>query len=158
MVRGSATWLFTKDVAAIRKEIKTINESYFGAYGRFAIHREMLSDQVRMDAYKGAILNNPSLFNRAVVMDVGCGTGILSLFAAQAGVAKVIPVEASEKIASIAHQVAKANNTLKEESENAKNQNSCGVITVVQGMIENIDKCMPTESQSVDVIVSEWMG
>jgi protein arginine N-methyltransferase 3 len=25
-------------------------------------------------------------------------------------------------------------------------------------MIENIDKCMPTESQSVDVIVSEWMG
>jgi protein arginine N-methyltransferase 3 len=62
----------------------------------------MLSDQVRMDAYKGVILNNPSLFNRAVVMDVGCETWILSLFAAQAGVAKVIPVEASEKIASVA--------------------------------------------------------
>jgi hypothetical protein len=58
--------------------------------------------------------------------------------------------------ASVARQVAKENNTLKEESENAKNQNSCGVITVVQGMIENIDKCMPTESQSVDVIVSGW--
>lgn len=140
------------------KEIKTINESYFGAYSRFAIHREMLSDQVRMDAYRGAILNNPSLFNRAVVMDVGCGTGILSLFAAQAGAAKVIAVEASEKMASVARQVAKANTALKEESENAKNQNSCGVITVVQGMIEDIDKCMPTQSQSVDVIVSEWMG
>ena len=29
------------------KEIKTINESYFGAYSQFAIHREMLSDQVK---------------------------------------------------------------------------------------------------------------
>ena len=29
------------------KEIKTINESYFGAYSRFGIHREMLSDQVK---------------------------------------------------------------------------------------------------------------
>lgn len=33
--------------------------------------------QVRMDAYRQAILNNPSLLNGAMVMDVGCGTGIL---------------------------------------------------------------------------------
>lgn len=32
-----------------------------------------------MDAYRGAILNNPSLMNNATVMDVGCGTGILRL-------------------------------------------------------------------------------
>jgi len=68
---------------------------------------------------------------------------------------KVIAVEESEKMAPVIHQVAKANNTLKEESDNDKNQNWCGVITVVQSMIENIDKCMPTESRSVDVIVSE---
>jgi protein arginine N-methyltransferase 3 len=30
-----------------------------------------------MDAYGQAILKNPSLLNGAVVMDVGCGTGIL---------------------------------------------------------------------------------
>ena len=42
--------------------IKSVNESYFGSYNRFSIHGEMLSDQVRMHAYKGAILNNPSLF------------------------------------------------------------------------------------------------
>uniref|UniRef100_A0A0D6R5I3 C2H2-type domain-containing protein n=1 Tax=Araucaria cunninghamii TaxID=56994 RepID=A0A0D6R5I3_ARACU len=134
-----------------KKEIKNINESYFGAYGRFGIHREMLSDQVRMDAYRGAILNNRSLFNKAVVMDVGCGTGILSLFAAQAGASKVIAVEASQKMASVARQVAKANNMLNDQNEN-------GVITVVEGMIEELDNQMPTESHSVDVIVSEWMG
>lgn len=33
--------------------------------------------QVRTDAYREAILNNPSLMRDAVVMDVGCGTGIL---------------------------------------------------------------------------------
>lgn len=30
-----------------------------------------------MDAYRNAILNNPSLLKGAVVMDVGCGTGVL---------------------------------------------------------------------------------
>lgn len=35
--------------------------------------------QVRTDAYRQAILENPSLLKGAVVMDVGCGTGILRL-------------------------------------------------------------------------------
>lgn len=35
--------------------------------------------QVRTDAYRQAILENPSLIKGAVVMDVGCGTGILRL-------------------------------------------------------------------------------
>lgn len=33
--------------------------------------------QVRTDAYQQAILENPSLLRGAIVMDVGCGTGIL---------------------------------------------------------------------------------
>lgn len=36
--------------------------------------------QVRMDAYSQAILGNKSLFSGAVVMDVGCGTGILRYY------------------------------------------------------------------------------
>ena len=40
------------------------------------IAKPLLLFQVRMDAYRGAILKNASLFNLAVVMDVGCGTGI----------------------------------------------------------------------------------
>ena len=38
---------------------------------------EILFMQVRMDAYRQAILNNPSLMKGATVLDVGCGTGIL---------------------------------------------------------------------------------
>jgi 2-polyprenyl-3-methyl-5-hydroxy-6-metoxy-1,4-benzoquinol methylase len=38
--------------------------------------------------YRNAIYHNKHLFKGKVVMDIGCGTGILSMFAAKAGAAK----------------------------------------------------------------------
>lgn len=35
---------------------------------------------------------------------------------------------------------------------------STGVIEVVQGMVEELDKSLQVQPQSVDVLVSEWMG
>ena len=48
------------------------------------IHEEMLKDTVRTRTYQNAILRNSFLFKGKIVLDVGCGTGILSLFAAKA--------------------------------------------------------------------------
>ena len=45
----------------------------------------MLKDEVRTRAYMNAIMLNKHLFKDKVVLDVGCGTGILSIFAARAG-------------------------------------------------------------------------
>ncbi|KAJ0985244.1 hypothetical protein J5N97_003600 [Dioscorea zingiberensis] len=141
------------------KEIKIVNEDYFGAYGSFGIHRVMLSDKARMDAYHGALMSNPSLINQATVMDVGCGTGILSLFAAQAGASKVIAVEASAKMASLATQIAKENFLLKEVNQNSEEKAyPPGVITVAQCMIEELNNFIQVEPHSIDVLVSEWMG
>ena len=47
------------------------------------IHEEMIKDRVRTNTYRTAIMNNWFKFKDKIVMDVGCGTGILSLFAAQ---------------------------------------------------------------------------
>lgn len=52
----------------------------------------MLNDKIRTNAYYKAIAGNPHLFKDKIVLDVGCGTGILSLFAAEAGAKKVYAV------------------------------------------------------------------
>lgn len=49
------------------------------------IHEEMLKDSVRTRTYMNAIMRNGFLFKDKLVLDVGCGTGILSLFAAKVG-------------------------------------------------------------------------
>lgn len=47
------------------------------------LHLEMLSDKSRTEAYRQVILSNSASLKSKVVMDLGCGTGIISLFCAQ---------------------------------------------------------------------------
>jgi predicted RNA methylase len=72
------------------------------------IHALMIQDKVRTASYASFIMTNTALFCGAVVLDVGCGTGILSLFAARAGARRVIAVDASD-IAKKTRSVVKAN-------------------------------------------------
>ncbi|KAK9688568.1 hypothetical protein QE152_g35226 [Popillia japonica] len=101
----------------------------------------MLKDKARNKAYKQAIQDNKDIFEGKVILDVGAGTGILSVFAAQAGAKKVFAVEASD-IYKIAEEVVKENNF--EDT-----------IQVIHDRIENVT--LPGNIK-VDIIVSEWMG
>merc|ERR1712087_601942 len=80
------------------------------------------------------------LFKNKVVLDVGCGTGILSMFAAKAGAAKVIGVDMSS-IVDYAKKIVEDNNL-------------SDVVTIIRGKMEEIELPVP----KVDIIISEWMG
>ena len=64
------------------------------------IHEEMLKDQVRTLTYRNAIYHNKHLFRGKIVLDVGCGTGILSMFAAKAGAKHVYGVSLTVSLES----------------------------------------------------------
>eukprot|EP01048_Picozoa_sp_COSAG05_P012683 COSAG05_NODE_1290_length_5264_cov_2884.921394_4_plen_300_part_00 len=68
---------------------------YFHYYGQLMFQQNMLQDFVRTSHYRRAVLENQLDFHGKVVVDVGCGSGILSFFAAQAGARRVYGIEAS---------------------------------------------------------------
>lgn len=103
----------------------------------------MLQDHVRTQLYRDAIMLNPTDFKGKVVMDVGAGSGILSLFAAMAGAKKVYAIEAS-KSAENARKLIKANGFDR-------------IITVLESRIEDLTPEQIPEGK-VDVIVSEPLG
>jgi len=115
-------------------------DGYFSGYAHFGIHHDMISDKPRTESYRDAIIQNAALIKDKIVLDLGCGTGILSMFAAQAGAAKVIGVDQSQIIFN-AMAIVRENNM-----ENK--------IRLVRGKIEEVSLGEPV----VDVLVSEWMG
>ncbi|XP_061620625.1 protein arginine N-methyltransferase 3 isoform X4 [Phyllopteryx taeniolatus] len=121
---GSSTNLCS--VAELREEE---DEAYFSSYGHYGIHEEMLKDKVRTESYRDFMYNNPEVFRDKVVLDVGCGTCILSMFAARAGAKKVIAVDQSE-IIYLAMDIVRSN---KLEDK----------ITLLKGRIEDIS--LPVE-------------
>jgi SAM-dependent methyltransferase len=106
-------------------------------YDRLPIHRAMLLDTVRTSVFQRAIA--ATVRPHHVVLDVGAGTGILSIFAAQAGARKVYAVERTD-VARFARGLV-ARNGLSSRVE------------VIQRDIEAA--VLPAR---VDLIVSEWLG
>eukprot|EP00049_Salpingoeca_infusionum_P023170 m.10721 g.10721 ORF g.10721 m.10721 type:complete len:512 (+) comp5606_c0_seq2:134-1669(+) len=118
----------------------TDQHGYFDGYSHYGIHEIMLKDRPRTEAYRDYMYKNPKHFEGKIVLDVGCGTGILSMFAAKAGAKHVYAIDNAE-VALSARKII-AENGLSDQ------------ITVIKGRVEDID--LPCES--VDIIVSEWMG
>ena len=100
-----------KKLEQLTNEEMTSKDYYFDSYAHFGIHEEMLKDEVRTMSYRNSMRENKHLFKNKVVLDVGCGTGILSMFAAKAGAAKVIGVDMSSIVEYARKIVEVINNT-----------------------------------------------
>ncbi|KAJ5211663.1 Ribosomal protein arginine N-methyltransferase rmt3 [Penicillium cinerascens] len=121
-------------------KIGEADEDYFTSYSYNTIHESMLKDTIRTDAYRDFVYENKHVFKDKVVLDVGCGTGILSMFCAKAGAKKVISVD---------------NSNIIDRAKEIVYDNGLGdVITCIRGKIEEVT--LPVEK--VDIIISEWMG
>lgn len=107
------------------------------SYKDLSNHESMLLDKVRCKAFRDALFE--VVTPDSVVLDIGAGSGILSIFAAQAGAKKVYAVERSP-VAQAAKQII---------LKNGMNDR----ITVIQGEMEALE--LP---EKVDIIVSEWLG
>ncbi|XP_061618366.1 protein arginine N-methyltransferase 8-B isoform X1 [Phyllopteryx taeniolatus] len=121
-------------------EEMTSQDYYFDSYAHFGIHEEMLKDEVRTLTYRNAMYHNKHVFKDKVVLDVGSGTGILSMFAANAGAKHVYGIERSS-ISEYSEKIIKSNHLH-------------NVITIFQGKAEEVE--LPVDE--VDIIISEWMG
>ncbi|XP_077157921.1 protein arginine N-methyltransferase 8 isoform X4 [Paroedura picta] len=89
-------------------EEMTSRDYYFDSYAHFGIHEEMLKDEVRTLTYRNSMYHNQHVFKDKLVLDVGSGTGILSMFAAKAGAKKVYGIECS-RISEYSEKIIKAN-------------------------------------------------
>ncbi|EIN11422.1 protein arginine n-methyltransferase [Punctularia strigosozonata HHB-11173 SS5] len=130
----------TSSEGQVALEGMTSKDYYADSYAHFGIHEEMLKDNVRTGSYRSAIVNNSHLFQGKTVLDVGCGTGILSMFAAKAGAKHVVGIDMSN-IIDQAQKIIDANGFT-------------DTITLIKGKLEEAE--LPIKE--FDIIISEWMG
>jgi predicted RNA methylase len=77
-----------------------------GEYIPSVYHFNMLADDVRMSAFKEAI--SRSVRKGSWVLELGCGTGVLSFFAAKAG-AQVLCIARNPELVEQARTILRTN-------------------------------------------------
>jgi predicted RNA methylase len=101
----------------------------------------MLNDLIRVEQYTKAINGT---CNGKVVLDLGCGTGVLSVLAIKAGAIRVYAVDNA--------------NIEKLMSSEFKQLVKEGKIEFIKGTIEKLASDEHPKIPKVDIVLSEWMG
>ena len=101
-------------------------------FQRVFLHKEMISDQIRMNTYRKAI--HAVVKKGDIVADIGTGSGILAFFAIEAGAQKVYAIE-QDAIIEEAEKLAKLNGLekkivfIKDRSDNVELPERVNLIT-----------------------------
>jgi predicted RNA methylase len=111
------------------------------------MQKDMLEDHKRTGAYHQAILNNRHSFEDKAVLDVGTGSGILAIFAAQAGARKVYAVEATD-MAKVAKRLVESNNVRHEAQRGSADVVAVHRITVAVSSCTNQTGCFAANAAS----------
>lgn len=109
-----------------------------GYFSKLGAHITMLADSQRVETYYQA-LKSAIIPGKSVVVDIGTGTGLLAMMAAQIGAKRVYAIEMG-KIANVAQKLVEDNGY-------------SDIITLHRGLSNDI-----TLPEQADIVVSETMG
>lgn len=148
--------------ATPRPSVAESDKSFYDSYNDYESHNVMLSDVSRNMAYAAALAR--SVKPDDVVIDLGSGTGFLSVLAACAGAKCVIAVEPSEVGADggVLEQTLAANGVsdrvliLNCDIESAPAMYIRTLLT--KSTTVDATRFPPNLSKAANVLVSEWMG
>jgi protein arginine N-methyltransferase 1 len=107
------------------------------AISSFDFHHSMLADELRTTSFLSAI--EATVKPGDIVVDIGTGTGVLSVFAAKAGASQVYAIE-QEAIIGVAREIASRNGL-------------SDIITFVEGSSLEVE--LP---EKADVLITETIG
>lgn len=136
----------------------------FANYAGVDVHRAMLNDQVRLDAYWQGL--KAVVREGDVAIDAGSGTGVLAVMAALAGAARVYAIERTD-MAQVISQVAADSGVgdrvivvrgdvgTVELPEKARVMvtETFGHFAVAEGMMEDVQACVARNMVATPVIV-----
>lgn len=121
----------------------TSREIFEDVYADIRTHQMTYKDKQLVSCFYKSIMENKELFEDKIVLEVGCGMGLFSLFCAEAGARHVIAVDCSV-ITQLTQEIVEENDL-------------ADVITVIQSRMEDVQR-LPHGIKQVDVIVCNWMG
>jgi hypothetical protein len=123
------------------------NAAYYDSYGNLSVHCLMLRDQPRVETYSRALAQSKPAIEGKIVVDVGSGTGILSMICAkQCNPKHIYAIEANRYIADLSRVIIEQNGLQ-------------DLITVINKPVEEVDlKDWKHPGEKASVLLSEWMG
>lgn len=123
------------------------NAGYYQSYGNLSVHALMLRDTPRMEMYERALAQSKAEIEGKIVVDVGSGTGILSMMCAkQCNPKHVYAIEANRYVADLSRVIIEQNGLQ-------------DIITVINKPVEEVDfSDWKHEGEKARVVISEWMG
>lgn len=156
-----------REVEIEEEERNGVDNRYFDSYNFLEIHRTMILDKVRTNSYYEFINKNKNVFKGKTVLDVGCGSGILSLFCADF-CETVVGVDNAKNVLEEAEKIITRNGATNvflfqgKLEDHTIYRSEEGKIYYLSNSIniEDFEKSngVKLELLQFDIIISEWMG
>ncbi|CAA9990889.1 histone-arginine methyltransferase, putative [Plasmodium knowlesi strain H] len=144
------------------------DSKYFESYNNTGIHRTMILDKSRTNSYYEFVKKNKKIFENKVVLDIGCGSSIISLFCADHAKV-VVGIDNAHRILTKAKKITEKNGASNIYLFEGKIEQNNIYIDEKEEIhyinkkedLEKYKKIYNIKNLQIlkfDIIISEWMG